>query len=101
MLIDFKQLKALPVETESGILLGHITDFTLEVTTLVVKQIKVNPSKLLVFSDDLLINSDQITSITSEKVIVSDNVKKIPTTETASQNLSTEPAASINAEAQN
>lgn len=101
MLIDLKQLKSLPVETEMGIPLGHIYDLTLETTGLSLKQLKVSSSKLLVFNEDLLISSDQILSITSEKIIVADNVKRVTTNENTSQKLATESATAINAETQN
>ncbi|KKR04070.1 MAG: hypothetical protein UT32_C0035G0005 [Parcubacteria group bacterium GW2011_GWC2_39_14] len=101
MLIDFKQLKNLPVKTESGILLGYVNDFTLETETLSLKQINVNTNKLLVFSDDLLISSEQIVSITTEKIVVQESVKKIPVAENPAQKISPEPATALNVETQN
>ncbi|KKQ79292.1 MAG: hypothetical protein UT02_C0041G0006 [Parcubacteria group bacterium GW2011_GWC2_38_7] len=101
MLIDFKQLKSLLVETESGRLLGHVNDFTLETSTLTLKQITVNSNKLLIFSDDLLISAEQITSITTNKIIVQDLITKIPVAENSNDNITSEPATSLNAEIQN
>lgn len=101
MLVDFKQFKTLPVETESGILLGHVNNLTLETTGLSIKQIVVNSNKLLVFGEDLLVASEQIISITSNKIVVDDSVKKILVTENAPQKLASESAGSINAETQN
>jgi len=100
MLIDFKHLRNLPVETESGVALGHIVNFTLETDSLSIKQITVSSSKLPFFNEELLINVEQILSITSEKVVVVENVKRIPITEPATQNLKQE-AVPLHAETQN
>jgi len=101
MLIDFKQLKNLSVQTESGILLGYVNDFTLETDTLSIKQLNVNSNKLLVFSDDLLISAEQIVSITAERIVVQESVKKIPVAENSKQKITSEPATALNAETQN
>jgi len=101
MLIDLKQLKNLPVETESGLVLGHVHNLILETDILSLKQIAVNANKLIIISNDLLINADQIISITAEKIIVNDNVKKTLVNEEKVHKLASETVSPISAEIQN
>ena len=75
MKINFKKLHELPVETESGLLLGNIDDCELDIENHNVVKYLVVHRKLLTKGQELLVSPNQIVSITTEKVIVQDNVE--------------------------
>lgn len=73
MLINFKQLKRLPVETESGQRMGAISDVILDIDSHNVRQYEVKSGGLQrVFEKELLISPSQIISISKDKIIVMD-----------------------------
>ena len=73
MRINFKQLKTLPVITESGQNLGRFNDCEIDNESHAVLKYYLNPGLL---KTALLISPSQIKSITSERVVVFDNVIK-------------------------
>ncbi|NQT49490.1 hypothetical protein HQ571_02225 [Candidatus Kuenenbacteria bacterium] len=75
MKINFKKLRDLSVETESGLLLGNIDDFELDIENHSVMKYLVVRRKLLTKGQVLLVSPSQIVSITAEKIIVNDNVE--------------------------
>ncbi|PIR74909.1 MAG: hypothetical protein CO030_03050 [Candidatus Magasanikbacteria bacterium CG_4_9_14_0_2_um_filter_42_11] len=72
MRISYKQLKKLPVMTESGMELGSVHDIILDVDTQGIVQYEISPSMLS--TKAYVVNQDQVVSITSEKMIVKDAV---------------------------
>ncbi len=73
MTINEKQLKKVIVETQSGQVLGKVTDFQLDPATGVIAQYEVKSGLL---SQILLINKEQIISFDENKMIVEDAVVK-------------------------
>ena len=106
MLLNFKNLKKLPVETASGIKLGHIADIILEIDGQLVAQYLVKHS--IISGKEYLISRDQIIrfednpstsfdyaqdkSLRINKIIVDDNVEKAENKiQTKESNISPEP----------
>lgn len=71
MKIDFKQLKGLPVLTQSEIYLGEPINLEINTTDFSVSKIIVRAN---FFSQQYLIDQSQIIEISDKKIIVSDNV---------------------------
>ncbi len=77
MLLDYKQIIGLPVETQSSQSLGKIAGFQFEAESQSVFQYSVKPLGLVhLFSQELLIHRNQVISISNEKMIVDDLVYK-------------------------
>lgn len=77
MLIPHKQLLGLPVETKSGDKLGLIDGFNLESDSHLIYQYLVKPAGLSkIFSQELIINRQQVLSLSAEKMVVDDLVYK-------------------------
>ncbi|MBU2229196.1 PRC-barrel domain-containing protein [Patescibacteria group bacterium] len=76
MQIPTKKLLRLPVFTCSGEELGKISEFGVDCDTQEVGQYFVRSSHLIeeLFSKELIINKNQVVSITEEKMIVEDLV---------------------------
>ena len=74
MLINFKNLKKLPVETASGLKLGRVADIILEIDGQFVAQYVVKHS--IISGKEYLINRDQIVRFEDKKIIVDDNVSR-------------------------
>jgi len=73
MLINFKQLKNLPVETQSGQNIGKVLDIIIDIESQAVRQYIIKPSGIQnIFDKELLVNQSQIASITKNKIIVMD-----------------------------
>ncbi len=72
MRLTFKQIKSLHVETESGVLLGHVHDIVFEVEGQLVAQYIVRPSMLS--SKEFFVSRDQIVRFEEKKMIVDDNL---------------------------
>lgn len=68
---DIKILKN-KVYTESGVFLGKVYDFTLDLTDTKLSKIYVRPSGIRILSNDLIISSKQIISIEKDKIVVED-----------------------------
>lgn len=77
MLLRHKQLIGRPVETKSGDKLGLVDGFNLETDSHLIYQYLVKPSGLSkIFSQELIINYQQVVSLSAEKMIVDDLVYK-------------------------
>ena len=78
MLINTEQLIGLKVETESGDYVGRVQSFDLDVDAQCARTYHIKRSLLEggMFSEELMVHHKQIVAITSEKMIVSDNVVK-------------------------
>jgi len=100
MLTNFKNLKKLPVETESGQVLGHINDCDIELDSHAVNKYSVSPMNLFSLGPTTLISPDQIIAIKSDKIIVSDALVK-QEKETKNNPLEEKTAISVNAEVEN
>lgn len=61
----------MPVETKSGVALGKTKDLEIEIDNHAIEKYEVARN---VFSERFLISPSQVVSITSEKIIVEDNV---------------------------
>lgn len=87
-----KDLLNLPVYTQSGQHLGRISDFEFEPGTQAIVKYYVKSGGLIkeLLQDELLINREQVVSITQDKMTVDDSLvpisdaKKSPVGETAS-----------------
>ena len=76
MLINFQQLKNLPVETESGGDLGRVVDLEINTDGHNVRKYLVGAKRFLKNNADYLISPEQIVKVTAEKIIVQDNLQK-------------------------
>jgi len=78
MLIKAKKLLNLPVYTKSGQLLGEVDDIEIDIDDQMIVNYRVGSrnivKKLLV--KELVIHRSQIISITTDKIIVDDNVSE-------------------------
>lgn len=70
--ITFKNLKKLPVETQSGKQLGQVDDLVIDVGSHAVQQYHVKKS--LLSGGEYLIAPDQVDRIEEKKVVVFDSV---------------------------
>jgi len=78
MLINSEKLIGLRVETESGEYVGRVKSLDIDIDTQGVRTYHIKP-KLLeggVFANELLVHHKQVISITSDKIVVIDNVVK-------------------------
>ena len=78
MLISYKQMKKVKVETQSGIFLGYLSDFELETDTGIIEKYYVQSKNLIsgLLAGKLLISKNQIISFDEEKMVVEDNLVK-------------------------
>jgi sporulation protein YlmC with PRC-barrel domain len=78
MLINYRQMRKIKVETQSGQFLGRLADFELETDSGTVEKYYVKSKNLIngLFEDKLLINKSQIISFDEERMVVEDNVIK-------------------------
>lgn len=75
MLLDYKDLINLPVETQSHQNLGKVAGLVLDADGQNIYQYRVKPSGLGgLFSHELLIHRQQVISVTADKLIVDDLV---------------------------
>ncbi len=74
MRLTFKELKQLPVETVSGVSLGHVHEIVFEDVGQQIVQYAVRSS---VFAHDYLINHTQVVGFREGKMIVEDTVKRV------------------------
>lgn len=79
MLISYSQLINLPVETKSNEFLGKICDLEIDIDNFSIKKLHVKSNNLIrgLFEGVLIIDRQQIFEITTEKVVVEDQAKKI------------------------
>jgi sporulation protein YlmC with PRC-barrel domain len=79
MRILYSKLIDLPVKTRSGELLGEVVDLEIDIDTYSITKLHVKSSNLIrgIFEGMLIIDQSQILEITSEKIIVEDNAKKV------------------------
>ncbi len=73
-----EQLFKLPVYTKSGLHLGRLVGFEIEIESQMITHYQVRPKGLSarLFKTPLLVAREQVVSITEEKMIVEDNVEK-------------------------
>ncbi len=77
MLIQYKQLIGLDVETQSGELLGKVAGLVVNTDTQEIEQYEVRFSLVKQFLGEvLLINRKQVREIKKDKVVVEDGVVK-------------------------
>ena len=74
MFINFRQLARLPGYTESGAKLGRIYDFELDIDSQAVARYLVRPN--FFSAKNFLIQASQVKEITSDKIVVFDNVAR-------------------------
>lgn len=74
MIINLRKLLDLPVYTESGIKLGKIFDFELDIENHFVLRYLVRPN--FISLQNFLVQSAQVQKITSDRMIVDDAVVK-------------------------
>lgn len=77
--MNFKKIKDLPVYTESNNFLGYPTDLEINCETGKINKIFVRNKNLLknLFQGCLIIDFNQIISISKKEIIVEDNIKKV------------------------
>ena len=78
MLINSEQLIGLKVETESVEYVGRVQSLDLDIESQSVRSYYIKRSLLEggMFTDELIVHQKQVVSITSEKMVVVDNVVK-------------------------
>ena len=76
MMMSWEQLHRLPVQTESGHLLGVIDGVSVDIDAHDIFRYEVKPMKILTtfFSKSLLISPLQVVSVSEDVMIVKDNV---------------------------
>lgn len=79
MLISYKQLKKIIVETQSGQILGHVAGFDLETDTGVIEKYHVKAKIILanLWENSIIVNKSQIINFDDEKMVVEDAVVKV------------------------
>jgi sporulation protein YlmC with PRC-barrel domain len=98
MRINFQKLKSLPVETESGNLLGHIVDLEINLEAFGINKLEIQDKKWIGTDQSYLIGPEQIVKILGDKIIVQDNIKKIEAETSAKTPVVATPAATLNSE---
>ena len=79
MLINSEQLIGLKVETESGEYVGRVQSLDLDVDAQLVRSYHIKKRSLLeggMFGEELIVHHKQVVAITSEKMVIVDNVVK-------------------------
>ena len=71
MRIDYKTIKSLTVETESGVKLGKVSDLEIDVDGQTVVAYKVKGG---LFGEELIISRSQVVKFTKEKMVVEDSL---------------------------
>lgn len=74
MIINLRKLLDLPVYTESGVKLGKIFDFELDIENHFVLRYLVRPN--FISLQNFLVQSAQVQKITSDRMVVDDAVLK-------------------------
>ncbi|MEK7211161.1 MAG: PRC-barrel domain-containing protein [Patescibacteria group bacterium] len=74
--ITSKQLIGLPVETESGTILGKILDFEVDAETQSILRYTVVNRSNVIFKSELLIAAAAVLALTREKMTVRDGLVK-------------------------
>jgi len=103
MQLDFNKIKNLPVETESGISLGNVTNLEIDLSGHNILKYIVGQKKLFFPSSALMIAPSQIIKISDEKIIVEDTLSPSRQKQTLKKALpaSLEEATSVNAKMDN
>jgi sporulation protein YlmC with PRC-barrel domain len=78
MILSHKNIIGLPVETKSGETLGTISHFDLEVDEQKIIRYYIKSSRMItgLLKKQLIVSASQVVSLTSEKMIVDDNLSK-------------------------
>jgi len=71
MIINYKKLKSLQVETKSGMKIGKIHDVEIDIDTNGIVKYLITEG---LFTTDLIVSPEQVISITEKKVVVEDNI---------------------------
>lgn len=76
-MVTAKQLRNLPVATESGEQIGRVVDFEIEPENHQIVVYLVSPNRLTrpITHETLRVSCSQVLSITPERMVVEDNVK--------------------------
>lgn len=77
MRLGLKQLRSLPVETQSGEVLGKVKDVIFDTDGHVILQYRVSS---FFCPSPYTISKTQVVSIDAKRIVVEDSVKSIPTT---------------------
>lgn len=103
MALNFSKIKKLPVETESGVFLGYVTDCSVEPSLHNIIKYIVARKKIFTSSPLMMIAPNQIIKITPEKIIVDNTFTPEKQKQTIKETLTAplEKATSTNAEIEN
>ncbi len=81
MQISSDDLVNLPVYTQSGQRLGRVTSFEIDIDSYTISRYYVKTGLIQgLWHQQLIIHQSQVISISAEKMVVEDNVKKQPET---------------------
>lgn len=85
MLLLAKKIINLPVETKSGVFLGKVINFAIDINIQSITEYYIKPDSVLtdLIRGKLIINRGQIIEMTDKKIIVDDLVIKDKTTNKA------------------
>lgn len=86
-MLTVAQIKKLPVITVSGKKLGRVNEVLVDPDSQSIMQYQVTPRRLLSLDLPLLIHRSQVASLTSERLLVEDNVVKAKDTVYASASI--------------
>lgn len=98
MRITFKQLKVLPVITESGTNLGRVVDLEIDANNHGIGKYIVSAWPAILKRDKLLIAPEQVISVDTKKVLVKDGTIKVAEVKPIFAAQSVKEAAAVNAE---
>lgn len=98
MRITLKQLKTLPVLTESGANLGRVVDLEIDATNHSIGKYIVSAWPNILKRDKLLIAPEQIVAIDVEKVLVKDGTIKVTEAKPVFAATAVKEASAVNAE---
>lgn len=78
MTINTKAMKGVPVETKSGLALGKVASFDLDISTGQMVTMHVHAPGLVsgLIADELLVAWEMIIELTPQKVVVSDLIQR-------------------------
>lgn len=81
MMMTWKHLRNLPVETQSGERLGRVVDAELDAESHVITTYIVRPSRIAqqLVRSELRVRRSQVVSITTERMVVEDAVRGVRT----------------------
>lgn len=101
MKITYRKLHELPVETESGVYLGHVSDLIIDNENLQILQLEVQDKKWLTSEKKMLVGVSQVINISDTKIVVQDTLLEVEESITAETQIQTEAATTLNAKMEN